>query len=109
MENEQDLRPKNRNGNWRAEYFKQKLLTDNRWLFRGVIAIFRYQTSHEQKVEETIDFNLVGFKPSDAPFLSSIAKQAIAKRRLSSKQVKCTREAMLKYAGQLARIANNKQ
>ena len=86
-----------------------KLETDIRWVLRGVIAIFNYQTAVEQANEATCFDNGVGFTGADAMFLSSIAKQLINGRQMSDKQLYVIKKRMKKYAGQLARIANGRQ
>jgi len=85
---------------------KEKLATDNRWLERGIVAIFKYQTDVEQQSEMTTDKNGVGFNGLDAEFLSSLAKQVMQGKTLSERQIEYGRKKMLKYAGQLTRIAN---
>lgn len=88
------------------EFIKNKIATDNRWLFRGVIAIWNFQTLDEKRDGETKHINGVGFNSPDAPFLNSIAKLINTKCTLSEKQVYKTRQKMMKYSKQLTRIAN---
>ena len=89
---------------------RAKLETDMRWLTRGLLAIFAHQTASEQNSESTEEDNGVGFSGADAYFLSSVAKQLLAGRTtMSEKQTVYVRKKMLKYAGQLARIANENE
>jgi hypothetical protein len=91
-----------------VEQIKEMLLNNDTVLYRGIYQIFLRQTEDEKRVEGTKESNGIGFNGVDAPFLSSLAKQLIAKRTLSEKQTKAARKAMLKYSGQLTRIANQK-
>lgn len=99
------------------ELVAEKLITDNNWLFKGILAIYARQTASEQSYGETVEDNGVGFNSADANILSSFATQIsewnstpVARRRfatpLSVKQVEIARKKMKKYAGQLAAIAN---
>lgn len=87
------------------EFIKTMLLSDSNWLYRGIVAIFKKQTSEEQHSEATIEDNGIGFNGVDAYMLSSFAKQIIAGRTLSPKQLGIAKKKMPKYAGQLLKIA----
>lgn len=88
------------------EYIKNQLLTDRRWLLRGIVAIYSKQTSEEQNAETTIEDNGIGFNGVDAYILSSFAKQIKNGHTLSPKQLSIALKKMPKYAGQLVKIAN---
>lgn len=88
-----------------AGFIKFKLESDDRWLYRGILAIYSRQTIDEKCTCETVDKNGVGFNRCDAEFLSSLATQLIKWGGLSIKQRVIARKKMLKYAGQLERIA----
>lgn len=92
-----------------TETIKGKLATDNRWLFRGIVAIYECQTKDEQATETTSHRNGIGFNGCDAEFGSSLAKQILSGRNLSTRQIEAARRMMSKYAGQLARIAEEKE
>ena len=89
-----------------AEFIKNKIINDNLWLFRAVLAIYKYQTLDEKRSGFTRYNNLVGFNASDSTFLSSIAELINSKRNLNEKQIYTTRKKMVKYSGQLAKIVN---
>jgi hypothetical protein len=96
------------------EFIKDKLNTNQAWLERGIVAIWKYQTATEQRQDRTVEDNGVGFNGIDAKFLSSLAKwiqnsKFAEGERLSPKQAFVARKKMAKYAGQLARIATDKQ
>jgi hypothetical protein len=65
------------------QFIKEKLLTDDRWLVRGILAIYNLQTDQEKAAEATLKHNGVGFNGCDAYILSSFAKQLQAGRTLS--------------------------
>jgi hypothetical protein len=91
---------------WEKKTILHKITTDNRWLERGVLAIYAKQTIEEQRKDITIEHNNIGFNGADATFLSSIAQQLQKGRVLTDKQIFVTRKMMCKYAGQLTNIAN---
>ena len=90
------------------EQIKAKLVTDQLWLERAVLAIYKRQTSAEQQSEATQLRNCVGFNAFDAQLASYLAKWLLAGRRLSGKWLERARRMMPKYAGQLADIANSR-
>ena len=90
------------------EFIKEKLRSDNRWLCRGILAIYNKQTYEEQNAEATLKDNGVGFNGVDAYILSSFAKQLKQGKALSSKQLVIASKKMPKYAGQLLQIAKEK-
>lgn len=87
---------------------KAMLETNDKAVQRGVLAIYAYQTAAEQATEETNQDNGVGFNGADAPILSSFAKQLQKGWKLSEKQMAIARKKIVKYAGQLTKIANEK-
>lgn len=72
---------------------------------RGLLRIFQLQTFAEQVVENTTDWNGVGFTGCDAEFLTSVAKQFIKNKSISENQFKFVQKTMKKYSGQLLKIA----
>lgn len=91
---------------WTKETIKAKLAVDDRWLLRGLVAIYNKQTEDEKAVGVTAHDNGIGFNGVDAEILTSIAQQNIARGSVSPKQLAIVRKKMMKYAGQLAKIAN---
>ena len=94
---------------WTQKEIAEKLKTDVRWLEKGILAIYRYQTSEEQVLGETVEQNGYGFNGADASYLSYIARYLLTGRHLDGGYLIKSREKMIKYAGQLARIANGNQ
>lgn len=100
---------------WTKEQIKLRLETDDWWVSRAVVAIFNKQTEQEKSSEQTTEHNKVGFSAFDATILTSFAKQILKWDReenskysfpLSPKQLVMARKKIVKYAGQLAKIAN---
>jgi hypothetical protein len=91
-----------------AETVRAKLLTDDNWLVRGLLAVFALQTEDERVAGNTTHQNGVGFNGVDAPFCTSLVEQFRTRGSLSPKQIAALRKIMPKYAGQLASLANRK-
>lgn len=104
-------------------YMRDQLANDPRWVVKGLLEIYKFQTATEQRAEATEEHNGVGFNSADAKYLSSIAEQM--KRRgvergltnlqtfdtelyISPKQWPIVRKKMQKYASQLCDIAREK-
>lgn len=90
---------------WTKEEIRFNLETNNVWLFRGLLAIYDRQTEDEKSSELTKHENMVGFNGVDSNILTSFAKHYKQHGWLSKKQIEITRRRMLKYAGQLTKIA----
>ena len=73
---------------------------------KALLYIYDFQTEDEQSSQSTNHHNNMGFTGSDANILSSFAKQVISKGWLSDKQMELLRRKIIKYAGQIARVAN---
>jgi hypothetical protein len=91
---------------WTAGEIKEHLQVNKKWVERAVVAIYNKQTADEQASEATTKHNGVGFGKFDAKFLSSVAKSCIKFGGLTPRQLVHARKQILKYSGQLARIAN---
>lgn len=91
---------------WTKEEIRDKINTDNRWLLRAVSAIYNKQTEDEQANKTTSHDNGVGFNGVNAEFLSQAAERYQKGYTFSEKYIAAIRKSMLKYAGQLTRIAN---
>lgn len=91
---------------WKKEEIQHKLETNNKWLIKGLLAIYNKQTQDEKSAEVTKHDNGVGFGGADGNILTNRAKFYIERGFLTEAQLKYVRKAMKKYAGQLAKIAN---
>ena len=93
---------------WTKQEIADKIQFSNVWLTKGLLAIYAHQTTDEKSCESTHWANGVGFNGADAEILSSFSKQLLERGFLTPKQVALARKKMMKYVGQLVRIANNK-
>lgn len=93
---------------WTKEAIKEQMKVSEKWVLRGLVAIYRLQTESEKAIGTTVEDNGVGFNGVDSELLSSFAEQYIERGFLTTKQIEWARKKMLKYAGQLSKIANNK-
>ena len=91
---------------WTVEEIKEKLIHEQEWVERGIVAIHKKQTASEQVNEVTTKRNGVGFTKFDAGFLSSLAKRLEKYGRLTSNQLFHGRKKIIKYSNQLTKIAN---
>ena len=91
---------------WTKDTIKEMLERNPKAVTKGVLAIYRNQTRDEQSTQSTNHNNGIGFTGADAGILSSFAEQLLNGRNLSTKQFAIAQKKIMKYAGQLARIAN---
>ena len=93
---------------WTKEQIVYKLQNDQKWLERGIIAIYEKQTREEKVEQDSNRKNGVGFNKPDSHKLSYYAQWIQSGKHLNGKHLENARKKMLKYAGQLTDIANNK-
>ena len=87
------------------QLIREKLEQNQQWLERGVLAVYKFQTCEEQAKETTKEENGVGFNSADAHYLSYVAKWLLKGNHLSGIHLEKAKKKMLKYAGQLEKIA----
>jgi hypothetical protein len=92
-----------------TDFIKEKLSTDDKWLERGILAIWKFQTASEKIQVNTHLYNNVGFNGADGTFLTSLGNFLNKGYHLTAKQKFVARKKMNKYAAQLLRIATGKQ
>jgi len=90
------------------EDMKKLLETRDDAVVRAIVVLYTYQTTEEQKCKQTMLYNNVGFNGADSKILSSFAEQINKGYKLSPKQMNLAKRKIMKYAGQLAKIANEK-
>lgn len=73
---------------------------------KALLYLYDFQTEDEQHSNTTHHHNKMGFNGTDAGLLSSFAQQIINRKFLSDKQMALLRRKIVKYAGQIARVAN---
>jgi hypothetical protein len=91
---------------WSKEKLKELLQTSDEMVRRGLLVVFALQTSDEKRDENTRYLNGVGFNGTDSVILSSFARQLKEKGYLSPKQIALARKKLIKYASQMAKVAN---
>ena len=94
--------------NWTIEEIRELLKESDKAVERAILLIYNRQTPDEQSSKETLASNGVGYNGFDANFMSSLAQFYQVEGRLSAGQLKYGRKAIMKYAGQLVDIANNR-
>lgn len=91
---------------WTNEEIKALLLNNDVMVVKSVVKLYQLQTIDEQKSGETNHKNSVGFNGIDSRFLSSCARFAMQTGYLSPKQIAIVRRKIIKYTGQITKIAN---
>ena len=98
-----------------ADEIREKLLTDDRWLARALVALNERQTWDEQRDEATRYHNEQGFTGGHAKRGTSMARFYETRGFLTPKQIaywrKVTPSGRMRieiYCGQLLRIAKEK-
>lgn len=95
-----------------ASEIRHKLLTDDRWLARALVALNKRQTQDEQRQEITKYRNEQGFRPAHAKKGTGMADFYVRNGFLTPKQLAwwrkvtpCGKSRIEIYAKQLAEIA----
>ena len=91
---------------WTKDEIKNAILTDDRWVERAIVAIYKRQTSHEQQIGSTMVNNGVGFAHCHAYTGSYYARWINSGKNLTGHHVAKGRKIALRYVGQLTKIAN---
>lgn len=101
-----------------VNHMRLALMTNNDYLEKAILKLYKYQTEHEQQMQDTAVLNGVGFNTIDANFLSSLAEwildrkhasaakkdKYVVRRHLTNKQLLFARKKVTKYAGQLVNM-----
>ena len=87
------------------EYIREGLEKSDSWLLRGLMVIYSFQTEAEKAMGVTQEDNGMGFNGVDAEFMTSLAEQYQARGFLTRNQIAHCRRKMLKYSGQLLKVA----
>jgi hypothetical protein len=91
---------------WTKDEIRLQLLSNDKWLIRGMLAIHARQTEEEKATESTKEQNGIGFNGVDANILTDMVNQYKRTGYLSNRQINLIRKKMVKYANQLSHIAN---
>lgn len=92
---------------WTKEEIKEIINNNDSQLCKALVKLYNLQTATEQLCGETTEHNGIGFNGVDSGFLTSCAKFYLQAGFLTKKQIIICRKKMIKYCGQLAKIANN--
>jgi len=84
------------------------LLNNDRAVERGILALYKKQTSFEKSNNITNHYNEVGFSKSDANLGSYLAKWILDGNNLTDKWLSVARHLTMKYRKQLLQIALEK-
>lgn len=102
--------------NLTVDVIREKLLTDDRWLCRALVALNERQTVDEQRTETTRYRNEMGFRPAHAKRGTSMAQFYQRTGFLTPKQkawwrstTDCGKTRIEIYAGQLLKVAEEKR
>lgn len=87
---------------------KTNLESNPRWIERAIVVLYERQTADEKMVQETGHNNGVGFNKPDARRMSFIAEFLKKGGHLTTEKALKYGLRLQKYAGQLARIAEEK-
>ncbi len=93
---------------WKKEDIKDLLIKRDDAVIKGMLRIYDLQTADEQESETATHLNGVGFSGAHAEIMCSMSKFYQKRNFLSPKQMTYARRIMLRYAGQLTKIANGK-
>ncbi len=91
---------------WKKEEIRDMLVKSDKALIRGLLRIHSFQTPEEQNAGVTVEDNGLGFNAFDAEFLTDMAIFHKHNGFIPDEKVPQVRKRMLKYAAQLAKIAN---
>jgi hypothetical protein len=90
------------------ESIQQLLDTNERAVYKALLAIYSRQTAAEQAGHHTREVNGVGFSRFDAPFLTDMVRGYMRYGSLTPRQLAPTRNKMKRYWRQLLEIANSR-
>jgi len=91
---------------WSLEEIRHKIATNDTWLCRGIIAIYKHQTEDEKRSRTTSEPNGFGYNLKDSFIMSTLAEHLLRGNTLSEQQRRIARDRLSKYARQLTKIAN---
>ncbi len=94
---------------WTKDGIEKLLKENDRAVEKGLVAIYRRQTSEEQNSKTTIHRNGMGFSGAHASYGTYLAKWVLSGKRLNGKHLEKGRAMILHYAGQLLEVASQKE
>jgi len=91
------------------EFVRGKLSTDQTWAKQALLRIYEFQTADEQRMQNTVYNNGVGFTGTDGKILTSFAKQLLKSGYLSEKQMILLMKKIPKYWIQVVKISDKEK
>ena len=91
---------------WTKKQIKARLMVNNDWVERGIVAIYNKQTEEEKEIEDTFKLNGVGFSSAHVRLGSYLARWILKGNHLSGTFIEKGRSLILHYTDQLTNIAN---
>jgi len=91
---------------WTKDEIKNLLDVNDVAVIRGMLRIYQLQTFDEQASEDAKYRNNVGFSGCDAFIMSKFAAFFMERGYLTQKQFNLAKKRIMKYVGQLTKIAN---
>jgi len=92
---------------WSQSEIRVLLETNNDFLKRSLVKMYKRQTESEQERVYTNQRNWVGFNKPDGFKLGSLAKFYIDRGFLTDKQIVLVRRRLVRYTRQITDIANS--
>jgi len=92
---------------WKKEDIVNMLKENPTAVLVGMLRIYDLQTVDEKAVEETTQNNGVGYNGFDGKIMSNLSTFFLSRKFLTEKQFNVAKKIIIKYAGQLTKIANN--
>jgi hypothetical protein len=91
---------------WTKDSMKDVLNRYDDQVGKAIVKLYEFQTRDEQMSHSTKEHNGVGFNGVDAEIMTSFAEFYKKRGYLTEKQLRIARKKIMKYAGQLCKIAN---
>lgn len=92
---------------WNKANIREMLEANDTAVVRGLVRIHSFQTGDEKLSGQTTEENGVGWNGVDAEYMTSLHDYFRANGYLTPGQMAYARKKILKYSGQLAKIANS--
>ena len=92
---------------WTEDEIKNLVQTNDTMLYRSLLKLYAEQTADEQAAGMTTHRNGAGFNGVDSNILSSFCEFLNNRGFLTVKQKALARKKMIKYTGQITRLAND--
>jgi hypothetical protein len=91
---------------WTEESIVQLILTKDEALFRAMKRLWEYQTDTEQVIGDAVEQNGVGFNKPDSQTVKHYLTKLTHGIEFKNWEIIKLRRIMVKYKGQLTKIAN---